>query len=162
MTGRLLNVCARPQREAATAEWASFRDGLGVDDADLVHHDLVRHPLPADLDRYAGVVVGGSPFNVTDVENLADVVALLRAAAAELDCGLSVRTLAGDAVDEAETAAAARRDRERKRLPTPVRVDLHATTEGVVVDAEAVLRGARARGLVRGATVDEVRRTSGR
>ncbi|MBT9606258.1 hypothetical protein [Microbacterium sp.] len=103
-----------------------------------------------------------STLLVTDVENLADVVALLRAAAAELDCGLSVRTLAGDAVDEAETAAAARRDRERKRLPTPVRVDLHATTEGVVVDAEAVLRGARARGLVRGATVDEVRRTSGR
>ncbi|CAH0204556.1 hypothetical protein SRABI128_01821 [Microbacterium sp. Bi128] len=103
-----------------------------------------------------------STLLVTDVENLADVVALLRAAAAELDCGLSVRTLAGDEVDEAETAAAARRDRERKRLPTPVRVDLHATTEGATVDAEAVLRGARARGLVRGATVDEVRRTSGR
>lgn len=68
MTGRLLYVCARPQREAATAEWASFRDGLGVDDAELVHHDLVRHPLPSDLDRYAGVVVGGSPFNVTDAD----------------------------------------------------------------------------------------------
>lgn len=68
MTGRLLYVCARPQREAATAEWASFRDGLGVADTDLVHHDLVRHPLPDDLDRYAGVVVGGSPFNVTDAD----------------------------------------------------------------------------------------------
>jgi GMP synthase (glutamine-hydrolysing) len=66
MTGRLLYVCARPQREAAVAEWASFRDGLGVRDDDLVHHDLVRKPLPADLDRYAAVVVGGSPFNVTD------------------------------------------------------------------------------------------------
>jgi len=66
MTGRLLYVCARPQRDAAAAEWASFRDGLGVRDDDLVHHDLVREPLPADLDRYAAVVVGGSPFNVTD------------------------------------------------------------------------------------------------
>lgn len=68
MTGRLLYVCARPQREAALAEWASFRDGLGVDADDLVHHDLVRDPLPTDLERYAGVVVGGSPFNVTDAD----------------------------------------------------------------------------------------------
>lgn len=66
MTAPLLYVCARPQRIAAVAEWASFRDGLGVGDDDLVHHDLVREPLPADLDRYAAVVVGGSPFNVTD------------------------------------------------------------------------------------------------
>ena len=66
MTGRLLYVCARPQREAAAAEWASFRDGLGVADDDLVHHDLVRQPLPRDLEPFVGVVVGGSPFNVTD------------------------------------------------------------------------------------------------
>lgn len=66
MTGRLLYVCARPQREAAVAEWASFRDGLGVASDELVHHDLVRDLLPADLERYAGIVVGGSPFNVTD------------------------------------------------------------------------------------------------
>lgn len=66
MTASLLYVCARPQRAAAVAEWASFRDGLGVGDADLVHHDLVREPLPADLDLFAAVVVGGSPFNVTD------------------------------------------------------------------------------------------------
>jgi len=66
VTGRLLYVCARPQREAAVAEWASFRDGLGVGSDDLVHHDLVREPLPADLDGFGAVVVGGSPFNVTD------------------------------------------------------------------------------------------------
>lgn len=66
MTAPLLYVCARPQRVAAEAEWASFRDGLGVRDHELVHHDLVREPLPADLDRFAAVVVGGSPFNVTD------------------------------------------------------------------------------------------------
>ncbi|MDQ1082867.1 MULTISPECIES: GMP synthase [Microbacterium] len=66
MTAPLLYVCVRPQRAAAVAEWASFRDGLGVGDDDLVHHDLVREPLPLDLERYAAVVVGGSPFNVTD------------------------------------------------------------------------------------------------
>lgn len=66
MTAPLLYVCARPQRVAAVAEWASFRDGLGVRDDELVHHDLVREQLPADLDRFAAVVVGGSPFNVTD------------------------------------------------------------------------------------------------
>lgn len=103
-----------------------------------------------------------STLLVTDVENLADVAALLRAAAADLGCTLTVGTLAGDEVDEVATAEAARRDRERKRLPTPVRIDLAAATEGVVPDAEAVLAGARARGLTRGATVEEVRRTRGR
>jgi hypothetical protein len=103
-----------------------------------------------------------STLLVTDVENLADVVVVLRAAAADLDCGLTVRTLAGDAVDEVEAAAAARRDRERQRLPTPVRIDLHALSEGTTVDAEAVLRSARQRGLRGGATVDEVRRTTKR
>ncbi|MDR6690063.1 GMP synthase (glutamine-hydrolyzing) [Microbacterium sp. 1154] len=72
MTASLLYVCVRPQREAAVAEWASFRDGLGVRDDDLVHHDLVRDPLPADLDQYAAVVVGGSPFNVTDPHKTAE------------------------------------------------------------------------------------------
>lgn len=72
MTASLLYVCARPQRAAAVAEWASFRDGLGVGDADLMHHDLVREPLPADLDRFAAVVVGGSPFNVTDPDKTDD------------------------------------------------------------------------------------------
>ena len=72
MTGPLLYVCVRPQRDAAVSEWASFRDGLGVYDDDLVHHDLVRTPLPADLDRYAAVVVGGSPFNVTDPDKTDD------------------------------------------------------------------------------------------
>lgn len=99
---------------------------------------------------------------VTDVENLGDIIAHLRAAAADVGCGLTVRSLAGDEVDEARAAESARRDRERKRLPIPVRVDLHALAEGATVDAEAVLRGARARGLRGGATVDEVRRTTKR
>lgn len=70
MTSRLLYLCARPQVEAADAEYASFRRGMGVD-ADVLHrHDLVREPLPTDaLERYAGFLVGGSPFNLTDPES---------------------------------------------------------------------------------------------
>jgi GMP synthase (glutamine-hydrolysing) len=65
----LLYLCVRPQREAADAEYASFRDGTQLGAA-LARHDLVRDPLPPDaLERYAGFVVGGSPFNLTDPED---------------------------------------------------------------------------------------------
>ncbi|MFG6503354.1 GMP synthase [Microbacterium sp. P05] len=67
MPAPLLYVSARPQRDAAAAEYASFLSGLGVDAASLDRLDLAHEPLPADaLERYAGFVVGGSPFNVTD------------------------------------------------------------------------------------------------
>ena len=63
----LLYVCVRPQEEAAAAEYASFREGMQRDESGLARHDLVRAPLPDDVfDRYAGFVVGGSPFNLTD------------------------------------------------------------------------------------------------
>nr|WP_218844719.1 GMP synthase [Microbacterium pseudoresistens] len=53
--------------DAATAERASFRIGLGVPSEQLDRIDLVSSPLPDDaFDRYAGFVIGGSPFNVTD------------------------------------------------------------------------------------------------
>jgi len=63
----LLYVCVRPQRGAAEGEYRSFRNATGLG-PDLLHElDLVRDPLPADaLERYAGFVVGGSPFNATD------------------------------------------------------------------------------------------------
>lgn len=61
----LLYVCVRPETGAADAEHASFRRALGVDVVDRL--DLLHEPLtPAHLDRYRGVVIGGSPFNVTD------------------------------------------------------------------------------------------------
>lgn len=64
----LLYVGARPELDAATAERASFRVGLGVGSAQLDRIDLVAEPLPDDVfDRYDGFVIGGSPFNVTDV-----------------------------------------------------------------------------------------------
>jgi GMP synthase (glutamine-hydrolysing) len=63
----LLYVCVRPQVDAADREYASFLTATGLDAVTLQRHDLVRDPLPADaLDRYAGFVVGGSPFNATD------------------------------------------------------------------------------------------------
>ncbi len=61
----LLYVCVRPERRAADAEHASFRRALGVDVVDRL--DLLEESLaPGRLDGYRGIVVGGSPFNVTD------------------------------------------------------------------------------------------------
>ena len=66
----LLYVCVRPETGAADAEHASFRRALGVDVVDRL--DLLQEPLdPARLRGYRGVVVGGSPFNVTDAEKSA-------------------------------------------------------------------------------------------
>ncbi len=61
----LAYVCVRPQAGAAAGEFASFRTAMRRDD--LAQLDLVREPLQDDVfDRYAGFVVGGSPFNLTD------------------------------------------------------------------------------------------------
>ncbi|MFT4306043.1 MAG: GMP synthase [Microbacterium sp.] len=65
----LLYLCVRPQADAADGEYASFQAATGLDEARLCRHDLVGEPLPADaIERYAGFVVGGSPFNATDPE----------------------------------------------------------------------------------------------
>ncbi|WP_203581725.1 glutamine amidotransferase-related protein [Microbacterium hibisci] len=69
-TAPLLYVCVRPQQGAAAAEYESFRTAMRLDERDLARHDLVREPLPPDaFERYAGFLVGGSPFNVTDPES---------------------------------------------------------------------------------------------
>jgi GMP synthase (glutamine-hydrolysing) len=69
-TAPLLYVCVRPQLGAAAAEYESFRTAMHLDQSRLDHHDLVREPLPDDaFERYAGFLVGGSPFNVTDPES---------------------------------------------------------------------------------------------
>lgn len=61
----LLYVSVRPELGAADAEHASFRRALGADIVDRL--DLLHDPLDlGTLDRYRGVVIGGSPFNVTD------------------------------------------------------------------------------------------------
>lgn len=69
-TSPLLYVCVRPQQGAAAAEYESFRTAMRLDVDGLARHDLVREPLPHDaFDRYAGFVIGGSPFNVADPES---------------------------------------------------------------------------------------------
>ena len=69
-TAPLLYVCVRPQLGAAAAEYESFRAAMHLDEGRLARHDLVRDPLPdAVFDEYAGFLIGGSPFNVTDPES---------------------------------------------------------------------------------------------
>lgn len=69
-TAPMLYLCARPQRDAADAEYESFRTAMNLGHEHLDHLDLVRDPLPDDVfERYSGFVVGGSPFNVTDPEH---------------------------------------------------------------------------------------------
>jgi GMP synthase (glutamine-hydrolysing) len=66
----LLYLCARPQQGAADAEFESFRTAMRLDPDALARHDLVRDELPDGVfDRFAGFVVGGSPFNLTDPES---------------------------------------------------------------------------------------------
>ncbi len=115
MTGApLLYVCVRPQQGAAAAEYESFRTATRLDTSTLQQHDLVRAPLPPDVfDRFAGFVVGGSPFNVADPESSktevqrrleADLARIAQAAAerrtaALFTCygiGIATRTLGGE------------------------------------------------------------------
>ena len=117
----LLYVCVRPERGAADAEHASFRRALGVDVVDRL--DLLETPLRLEqLRGYRGVVVGGSPFNVSDAvksaEQLrveADLRTLAHAAiAAEVavfftcfSIGVVTRMLGGEVVvDTPEPASA--------------------------------------------------------
>ena len=61
----LLYVCVRPETGAADAEHASFRRALDVDVVDRLN--LLDAPLDESrLDGYRAVVIGGSPFNVSD------------------------------------------------------------------------------------------------
>jgi GMP synthase (glutamine-hydrolysing) len=66
----LVYLCARPQQGAAAAEYESFRAATRLGEDELERWDLVSEPLPADAtQRWRGVVVGGSPFNVSDPES---------------------------------------------------------------------------------------------
>ena len=66
----LVYVCVRPQADAAEAEYASFREATGLDQRGLERIDLTRDALPPDaFTRWRGFLVGGSPFNTTDLED---------------------------------------------------------------------------------------------
>ncbi len=66
-----LFLSARPEVEAVGPEYESVRRAMGVDAARLEHLRLDVETIDHDfaIDAYAGVVVGGSPFNVTTPES---------------------------------------------------------------------------------------------
>ncbi|QAY59493.1 GMP synthase [Microbacterium protaetiae] len=139
----LVYLCVRPQREAARAEYASFRAESGLTETSLHFHDLTHEPLPADaLDRWTGFLVGGSPFNVTDtarseiqrrVEADLEVVAAAAAAAntaALFTCygiGVVTRMLGGEVS----------RDFPEPTGPTPVRLTGAAVGDPITADLPA-------------------------
>ncbi|WP_350349103.1 glutamine amidotransferase [Agromyces sp. G08B096] len=66
---RFLLLSARPEVEAVGPEYESFRRATGLPADRLDHLRLDVDPLSAvDLGDYAGVMVGGSPYNVTTPE----------------------------------------------------------------------------------------------
>jgi GMP synthase (glutamine-hydrolysing) len=65
-----LFISARPEVEAVGPEYESVRRASGLDAARLEHLRLDIDPLETvDPAAFAGIVVGGSPFNVTTAED---------------------------------------------------------------------------------------------
>ncbi|MCU1472789.1 GMP synthase [Amnibacterium sp.] len=66
---RFLLLQARPEAVPRAQEAASFRSATGLGERlDVLRVDV--EPLPSDaVDRWAGFLVGGSPFNVSDPES---------------------------------------------------------------------------------------------
>lgn len=60
-----LLLAARPEQAAADDEYAAFArfTGLGTD---LQRHSVDREPFVGDPRAYTGIIIGGSPFNVSD------------------------------------------------------------------------------------------------
>jgi GMP synthase (glutamine-hydrolysing) len=64
-----LLLATRDDDEAADGEYDAFLRWGGLDEKDLHRVRMEAGPLPpVDLDRYAGVIVGGGPFNSSDPE----------------------------------------------------------------------------------------------
>lgn len=70
MTQRpFLFLSVRPEIEAVGPEYESVRRAMGVDAGRLEHLRLDVDPLgDLSIEEYSGIVVGGSPFNVTTPE----------------------------------------------------------------------------------------------
>ncbi|GAB3624776.1 glutamine amidotransferase [Mariniluteicoccus endophyticus] len=68
MSRPFLLVGTRADDDIADAEHESFVRFMGVPAARLHRVRLEQEPLDVDLDAYAGIVVGGSPFNASDSE----------------------------------------------------------------------------------------------
>lgn len=117
----LLYVCVRPEVGAADAEHASFRRALGADVVDRLN--LLDEKVDIDrLTRYRGIVIGGSPFNVSDPAKStvqqrveADLEQIARAAidgdvAAFFTCfsiGVVTRMLGGEVANDTPESASA-------------------------------------------------------
>lgn len=65
-----LLLATRDHDGAAIAEYHSVRRHAGLSEDQLVHLRVEAAPLPSDLDLddYAGVLLGGSSFNISDAE----------------------------------------------------------------------------------------------
>lgn len=62
-----LLLATRDQDEAAVAEYRSVLRHTDLAEADLVHLRVESQPLPElDLADYSGVILGGSPFSISD------------------------------------------------------------------------------------------------
>ncbi len=69
----LVFFAARPERDAADGEYDSFLESLDASPEQLDYVSLLDGPVTAEqLSTYRGVMVGGSPFNFTDVEKTAE------------------------------------------------------------------------------------------
>ncbi|KYH45482.1 glutamine amidotransferase [Branchiibius sp. NY16-3462-2] len=55
----------RPEQAAADDEYAAFARFTGLG-SDLQRHAVDREPFTGDPSDYAGIIIGGSPFNVSD------------------------------------------------------------------------------------------------
>ena len=65
-----LLLATRAEDEAADDEYAAMLRAGGLEERELHRIRLEAAPLPAlDLDRYAGVVLGGGPFDSSDPED---------------------------------------------------------------------------------------------
>jgi GMP synthase (glutamine-hydrolysing) len=65
-----LLLATRAEDLAADDEYAAFRRFGGLDERDLERRRLEREPLgEIDLDRYSGLILGGSPYTITDPDD---------------------------------------------------------------------------------------------
>ena len=72
-----LLLATRIDDEAADEEYNSFLDAGGLEPHELVRVRLEAEPMPPiDLDDYAGIIVGGSPFNTSESAELKSEVQL--------------------------------------------------------------------------------------
>ena len=67
MTKPFLLLSTRPEDDAVVGERAAILAKAGLEEAELAQHRVERFPLPdLDLGDFAGVLLGGGPFNSSD------------------------------------------------------------------------------------------------